>query len=135
MEAGMEDEVQRAVAAFRRVRGVTVAALERVPPDRLDWAPAAGIYTCGGLGRHVAAVPPFYLEVMRGRRTRFSEPPTEQAPDLPAILGLLRDSCSQWEEFLAHASAEELASGFSASRPRIGPAPDPRPDREVFLKA
>lgn len=105
----MRDELQRAGAAFRRVRGVTMVALERVPLDRLEWAPAPGTYTCAGLARHMAVVPSFYIEVMRGRTAKFSEPPPELAPDAAAILGLLRETRSEWERFLAAASEDQMA--------------------------
>lgn len=109
----MDDELRRAVGAFRRVRGVTLAGLDRVPPQWLDWAPATGTYTCAELARHMAAVPPFYIQVMQGRTAPFSEPSVERAPDLPAMRDFLEGSLRQWEEFQAGATADQLAGTYT----------------------
>lgn len=105
----MDEELERALTAFRRVRGVTLAALDRVPPAWLNWAPAMGTYTCAELARHMAAVPPFYIEVMQGRTAKFAEPPAERAADLLAIRDFLVGSLKQWEEFHAGATEDRLA--------------------------
>jgi hypothetical protein len=40
---------------FEGVRRRTRDFFGAIPPDRIDWAPRAGEYTCGDIVRHVAA--------------------------------------------------------------------------------
>ena len=55
-------------AVHRRTRRVVAC----IPPERLEWAPAAGRFTFGELVRHLAGIERWmYAETVHGRPTRY----------------------------------------------------------------
>ncbi|HYB93852.1 MAG TPA: DinB family protein [Vicinamibacterales bacterium] len=52
---------------WRKVRSRTVRLLELVPPDNVEWSPAAGVMTIGDVFRHLAVTERWlFVEVARG---------------------------------------------------------------------
>ncbi|HET7079962.1 MAG TPA: DinB family protein [Chloroflexia bacterium] len=43
------------IAYFESIRRRTLQFVAQVPPERMDWAPRAGEFTCGDIVRHLAA--------------------------------------------------------------------------------
>ena len=57
---------------FEGIRTRTRRVVECIPPERLEWAPAAGRFTCGELVRHLAGIERWmYAETVHGRPTRY----------------------------------------------------------------
>lgn len=54
------------------VHGRTRRIVELIPPDQLEWAPAAGKFTCGDIARHLANIERFmYGETVSGRPSAY----------------------------------------------------------------
>jgi uncharacterized damage-inducible protein DinB len=75
---------------FEGVRRRTWAAVDRVTPALVDWAPRPGELSCGALVRHLAGAERFFVtKVVEDRWTEALDP---GAPlDLEATRALLRD--------------------------------------------
>lgn len=57
---------------FEGVRGRTLRVVERIPPERLEWAPREGAFTLGDLVRHIAATERWmFAENVAGRPSRY----------------------------------------------------------------
>jgi uncharacterized damage-inducible protein DinB len=57
---------------WRGVRQRTRRLLPLIPPDRLEWSPAASRWTFGDLFRHLAGIERWmYAETVEGRPTRY----------------------------------------------------------------
>ncbi len=73
---------------FDGVRRRTLNYIRAVPADRVDWAPAAGEFTCGDIVRHLAAAEAMFVGVVVDGRWRYAghdHGPTT-LPDLLAAL-------------------------------------------------
>lgn len=71
----MIDSVAEFARYFEGVRRRTWAAVDRVGPELLDWAPRAGEMTCGEIVRHVAGAERFFVtKVVEDRFTGDLDP-------------------------------------------------------------
>ena len=60
------------LAYYDSVRKRTNRVIEKVPPDRLEWAPAAGMFSFGDVIRHIAAIERYmFAENVVGRPSRY----------------------------------------------------------------
>jgi uncharacterized damage-inducible protein DinB len=55
---------------LERFRAVTLQSLERTPPDKLAWSPAAGLMTFAGQYAHIAQVERLYVRGLSGQGWR-----------------------------------------------------------------
>jgi uncharacterized damage-inducible protein DinB len=64
----MVSSVATFIAYFESIRRRTLHFAGALPPERLDWAPRAGEFTCGDLIRHLAAGEAMFVgAVVEGR--------------------------------------------------------------------
>ena len=55
-----------------RVRERTMRVVRCVPPEQLEWAPRAGMFTLGDLARHIAAIERYmFVETVQNRPSRY----------------------------------------------------------------
>ncbi len=60
----MIDSVQSFLDYFESTRRRTIFFMRAVPPDKLDWQPKPGEFTCGDIIRHLAATEQMYVQVV-----------------------------------------------------------------------
>src|SRR4029453_14541970 len=77
-----------------------------VPPERADWAPRPGEYTCGDIVRHLAACETMFVGAVVDGTWRYPGHERETAPTLPLALAYLDDGHAQ-----AIAQLRTLADG------------------------
>jgi uncharacterized damage-inducible protein DinB len=56
---------------FERVRARTMAFVDAIPLEKMDWSPRAGEYSCGDLVRHLASVETMDVEAALGNGWRY----------------------------------------------------------------
>lgn len=104
--AELAAELQRESAATRRI-------LERVPKDKLDWAPHAKSMTLGQLAIHVASIPGGMARMARGDGFDVStrqpkpaqpDPATDFVGHLDAGLAEAKEVLSSWTDADANAT-------------------------------
>ncbi len=72
------------------VRGRTRRVVEVIPPERIEWTPAAGRWTLGDLVRHLAGIErDMYAENVQGYPTRYGGHGRELAEGKDAVLAYL----------------------------------------------
>jgi uncharacterized damage-inducible protein DinB len=68
----MADEISVFVDYWQSVRKRTLRVAAAIPPDQLEWAPAAGRWTFGDLLRHLAGIERgMYAETVAGRPSAY----------------------------------------------------------------
>jgi uncharacterized damage-inducible protein DinB len=92
-----------------------------VPPERVDWAPRPGEYTCGDIVRHLAACELMFVGAVVDGAWRYPGHDRETAPTLQATLAHL-DACHAQ----AVARLRQLADGaLDETRPPLEPGARP----------
>ncbi len=72
---------------YGKLRGRTMRVVERIPPERLEWAPASGAFTFGDVLRHVAGIERWvFTENAHLRPPRYPGHRRELADGHPAVL-------------------------------------------------
>ena len=75
---------------FESVRGRTRRVVERIPPERLEWAPREGAFTLGDQVRHLAATQRWmFAENAAGRPSRYPGCGRDLADGYDAVLAYL----------------------------------------------
>lgn len=75
---------------FDRVRQRTLKAVERIPPDRIDWTYQDGKFTFGDLIRHLAAIERWmFAENALLRPSRYPGHGRELADGYPAVVSYM----------------------------------------------
>ena len=94
--------------------------LERVPMDRLDWAPHARSMTLGQLALHVAQVPGTFAHILAGDAVDFSTVDfgAPAGGDARDVLEILDESVCEARRWLA--GLDDAQAG-AAYRARVGP--------------
>lgn len=65
--------VETFLTYFENIRLRTMKVAEKIPPDRLEWSPMVGKFTCGDILRHIAAIERYmYAENVAGRPSRYA---------------------------------------------------------------
>lgn len=73
----MIESIQAYLKYSQGIRRRTLAAIEALPPDKIDWAPAEGEFTCGEIIRHIGSIELMNSRVFAGQG--FSYPGHEPA--------------------------------------------------------
>lgn len=94
---------------FRReVRAGTLAAVQNLSPEHLNWKPTGGVHTIMGWLRHLGQSEDWWIQTgVLGRRD-FRPYRTSALDDLPAVLGYLADTRATTERLLEEWPAEKL---------------------------
>ncbi|MFL5576435.1 MAG: DinB family protein [Gemmatimonadaceae bacterium] len=83
----MAHELASFLEYLDRVHARTRRVVALVPPDDLEWAPAAGRFTFGDLVRHLAGIERWmYAETVHGRPSRYTGHGRELADGFDAVL-------------------------------------------------
>jgi uncharacterized damage-inducible protein DinB len=79
--------VQQFLEYWASVRGRTRRVVERIPPERIEWAHRAGAFTLGDLVRHLATIERYmYAETVAGRPSRYPGCGRDLADGLDQVL-------------------------------------------------
>ena len=106
---------------FEGVRSRTRHFVAAVPPDRADWTPQLGEYTCGDIVRHLAACEAMFVGAVVDGAWRYPGHDREVAPTLDAALAHLDAGHAQ-----AAAQLRTLADGaLNDPRPPLEPGARP----------
>jgi uncharacterized damage-inducible protein DinB len=92
-------DIESFVGYFEAVRGRTLRLAACIPPDRLEWSPRPGAFSCGDLLRHLAAIERYmFAENVLCRPSRYPGHGRELADGYEAVMA-----------FMARLHAESLA--------------------------
>lgn len=81
------DSVTTLLDHLERVHQRTRRVVALIPPDDVEWSPAPGWFTFGGLVRHLAGLERWmFAENVQGRPSRYPGHGPELASGLPAVL-------------------------------------------------
>ncbi|MBB4638710.1 DinB family protein [Longimicrobium terrae] len=81
------DSVTTLLDHLERVHQRTRRVVALIPPDDVEWSPAPGWFTFGGLVRHLAGLERWmFAENVQGRPSRYPGHGPERASGLPAVL-------------------------------------------------
>jgi len=101
---------QQLVEYVDRIHARTRRVIERIPEDRLDWAPAEGWFSFGDLVRHLAGIERFmYAEAARGGPNRYPGHGRELADGRAAVLAYYDRLHAESRAIFASLTAEDLA--------------------------
>jgi uncharacterized damage-inducible protein DinB len=106
---------------FEGVRRRTRDFFGAIPPERVDWAPRAGEYTCGDIVRHVAASEAMFVGAAVDGVWRYPGHDQTMAPTLEGALALLASGHARAGERLRALADDVLAE----SRPSLEPGGRP----------
>jgi uncharacterized damage-inducible protein DinB len=106
---------------FDGVRRRTVGFFRMIPPDRIDWAPRPGEYTCGDIVRHVATSESMFTGVVAAGVWRYDGHERGLGATLEDALALLEARHGAARRALATTDDSALA----APRPALEPAGRP----------
>ena len=102
---------------FDGLRRRTVGFFRTIPPDRIDWAPKDGEYTCGDIVRHVATSESMFTGVVADGVWRYAGHGRELGTTLDETLAVLE---------ARHAAASQaLARAGDAALARLRPSLEP----------
>lgn len=91
------------------IRGRTRRVVETIPPDRIEWSPAAGRWSLGDIVRHLAGIErDMYAENVRGRPTRYPGHGRELADGHAAVLAYHDRKHAESLEILRALTPEQL---------------------------
>jgi uncharacterized damage-inducible protein DinB len=102
------EEARRALQAVDRLRGVTIAAVQAAPPDKMDWAPVEGLFTFGEQARHIAASQELYTDLALGKPVQPGRPSRDAHPSQSAIVDYLAESNARAQAALAALTPADL---------------------------
>jgi uncharacterized damage-inducible protein DinB len=106
---------------FEGVRHRTRHFVGVVPPDRVDWSPRSGEYTCGDIVRHLAACEVMFVGAVVDGAWHYPGHERATAPTLEAALARLDAGHAQ-----AAARLRTLADGtLNETRPPLEPGAPP----------
>jgi uncharacterized damage-inducible protein DinB len=93
---------------FEGIRRRTLNYLQVLPPDRLDWSPKPGEFTCGDILRHLAAAESMFVGVVIEGRWKYSGHEASGSQDLDELLRLLETGHLQAMERLGQLADDQL---------------------------
>lgn len=101
--------IQSFLKYFGNVRERTMRVARCVPPDKLDWAYAAGKFTLGDLLRHIAATERYiWGENVQGRASRYTTHSKELADGYDRVMAFMERMHSESVEIFSRLSDEDL---------------------------
>ena len=96
---------------WESVRGRTLRVIDRIPPDRLEWAPAEGRWSFGDIVRHLASVErDMYAETVDGRPSRYAGCGRDLADGAGAVRAFLDEKHVQALAIFRTLTPERLAA-------------------------
>ena len=102
---------QQLVEYVDRIHARTRRVIERIPEDRLDWAPAEGWFSFGDLVRHLAGIERFmYAEAARGGPNRYPGHGRELADGRAAVLAYYDRLHAESRAIFAALTPDELVA-------------------------
>ncbi len=96
--------LERQVKYWRdRIKPTLTQALELVPEDKLDWAPAEKMITLGNVFLHIAECSDWwYCEIIKGEKSLpLTGEPGDPCPPKKIITGMLNAHWARLEDFFA----------------------------------
>lgn len=121
---------QREFAQYwRRIRGRTVAVVDRIPGDRLDWSPGHDAMTIGDIVRHLSLTERWlFVEVARGGQSAYLSHGPELGRSRSDVLDLLSRLHAESLEIIERLTVDEW------QRPVVTPGGATMPARK-WLRA
>jgi len=106
---------------FEGIRRRTLNYIRIVPPDRLDWSPKDGEFTCEDIIRHVIVTEEMFVRVAIEGRWKYEDHETKQKRGLDELIALLETTHVEAMEGLRQLSDQDL------NEPRSGPKGEGQP--------
>ncbi len=100
---------------FDSIRERTLRVLRAVPPEKLEWRHADGVFSCGDLARHIAAVERYtFAENVLGRPSRYQGCGPELAEGRDNVIAFMERMHRETVEMLKDLTPDDLvAKGLS----------------------
>lgn len=106
---------------FEGIRRRTMNYIRVVPPDRLDWSPKAGEFTCADIIRHILVAEKMFIRVVIEGHWKYDDPETEQKQRLDGLIASLETTHMEAMDRLRRLSDLDL------NEPRFGPKKEGQP--------
>ena len=106
---------------FESIRRRTMNYVRAIPPDRLDWVPKEGEFTCADILRHFIASEKMFVRVVMEGRWKYGGHEAEGEQSLEQLIALLD---------AAHVEVMEALKQFpdrDLNEPRPGPKSEEQP--------
>src|SRR5580658_10436722 len=95
---------------FETIRERTLRVIRAVPAEKLEWRHADGVFSCGDLARHVAAVGRYtFTENVVGRPSRYSGCGPKLANGHKEVVAFMERMHRESIDILQHLKPEDLA--------------------------
>lgn len=104
------------VAELNQEGKSTVRMLERVPLDKLDWAPHPKSMTLGRLAWHLASIPGIAVGMMKAGAFDVENATPPQMPETPDFVATLRRNLEEIGSSIAAMDDDALKAPFILSR-------------------
>ena len=92
-----------------RVRERTMRVARCIPPEQLEWAPRAGMFTLGDLARHIATIERYmFVETIQSRPSRYQGCGRELADGYDNVLAFMEKLHQESVTILAGLKNEDL---------------------------
>ena len=96
----MLQDMQSFLNYFSSIRRRTVTYIRTLPPERIDWAPQEGEFTCGDLIRHMAASEKMFAGGIATGQWRYPGHQRQAGESLETLLTELESSHTEAVEML-----------------------------------
>jgi len=106
---------------FEGVRRRTMNYIRVVPPDRLDWLPKEGEFTCADIIRHIIATEKMFVHVVTEGRWYYEGHEAEDEQSLDELIALLETTHLEAMKRLEQFPDQDL------NEPRFGPKGEGHP--------
>ena len=106
---------------FESIRRRTMNYIRVVPPDRLDWSPKEGEFTCADIIRHFIASEKMFIRVVVEGQWKYEGHEAGQERSLNELIAKLEASHTESMRKLQRMSAQDLDT------PRTGPQGEGHP--------
>lgn len=91
-------------------RGRTRRVLAAIPPEKLEWRPKEGAFSCGDLARHIAAIGRYmFAENVAGRPSAYPGHGAELAAGYDATIGFFERLHAESVDIFRKLTPEDLA--------------------------
>jgi uncharacterized damage-inducible protein DinB len=91
-------------------RGRTRRVIAAIPPDKLEWRPKDGVFSCGDLARHIAAIGRYmFAENAAGRPSAYPGHGEELAKGHTAVIEFFEKLHAESVEIFRTLSPQDLA--------------------------
>ena len=108
------------------IRERALRVLRAVPPEKLEWKHAPGVFSCGDLARHIAAVERFtFAENALGHPSSYHGCGPDLAEGQEAVIAFMEQMHSEATDMLKNLTPEDLRGKGLSPRPPLDGVTEP----------